>query len=746
MALDEAIRIALEIADALEMAHGKNIVHRDLKPANIMLTVGGHVKVLDFGLAKRVALARGGQSQFETASYPTPAGAALGTLAYMSPEQLRGENVDARSDVFSFGVVLYEMLTGVHPFSKGTSMDTAAAILNVSPPPLVRYREVPEILQRVVGKMLAKEPGQRYQLVSEVRADLDRVGRRPAEPTRPRAAPRLSVMRQKRVHTALMAAVVGVVLVGAVWAWLSFSSGEWPFGSAPPSVAVLPLTNISDDPVDSDHLAAGISQAVTRRLERIGLGVTPWETARRYGGATRAASAAAQELNVDAILKGTFQISGDQIITNVSLFHADSGFQIWADIIVVPYEDIFGLVLRIASGAGETLTEELSDEQHDLLSTPESQSVDAYEHYLQGSYFLSLGTVDATRAGLRYLESAVELDPELAAAHASAGIVYASRYDYGWEGGLENLARAEASLQEALRLNPAEMTARSGMVSLSFFRGQSEAALAHGREASLSGVANDVESLLVQAQAYGMGGLPDLSLPLLDRVIELDPANRAASLYRVLAHAWSDDPERLIEAGNVHLGRFGNDLEVQALVAQAHHALGAQGKAREHYDNAIALVEQTESAGGAVAGALLYSGMLFDQTGERDRAEDQWQRGLKLTEASLATYPDNIGVRLFHAMFQGLLGNRPALAGEQQRVLDSDLNAYQLHSFAATLAALGENDLAVEVLTQTVELGSISPLWKLHLRVASPGVLESDAFQPFLKTYAAAEQELRQLY
>jgi hypothetical protein len=138
--------------------------------------------------------------------------------------------------------------------------------------------------------------------------------------------------------------------------------------------------------------------------------------------------------------------------------------------------------------------------------------------------------------------------------------------------------------------------------------------------------------------------------------------------------------------------------------------------------------------------------MLFDQTGERDRAEDQWQRGLKLTEASLATYPDNIGVSLFHAMFQGLLGNWSVLAGEQQRVLDSDLNAYQLHSFAATLAALGENDLAVEVLTQTVELGSISPLWKLHLRVASPGVLESDAFQPFLKTYAAAEQELRQLY
>ena len=742
MAPDEVTRIALEIADALETAHRKDIVHRDLKPANIMLTVGGHVKVLDFGLAKRVALRSDGASQFETASHPTPEGAALGTLAYMSPEQLRGELVDARSDVFSFGVVLFEMLAGAHPFSQGVSVDTAAAILNKSPPPLARFREVPEVLQHIVDRMLAKEPGERYQGVGEVRADLDRV-RRPGGKPSSHSAARVPALRQRRVQGALAAAAAGVVLIGAVWAWQGFPSRGWPFGGAPDSVVVLPLTNISDDLGDSDHLAAGISQAVAQRLRRIGLHVTPWDTARRYGGGARAAATVARELNVNTVLRGTFQISGDQIIANVALVHADSGFQTWADIVVAPYEDLFDLPLRIASGAAEALTEGLTEQERALLAEPESPSVDAYDHYMQGSYFLSLGTVDATRAGLRYLQSAIELDPELARAHASAGAVYAARYDYGWEGGQENLALAEASLQEALRLDPAEMTALGGMVSLSFFKGQSETALAQGRAAADLSEADDVEALLVQAQAFGMAGLPDLSLPLLDRVVELDPANETASLYRVLAHAWADDLELLIEAGDVHLQRFGSNLEVETLVAQAHHVLGAHTDARRHYESATALVEQTESAGGAVASALLYSGMLFDQAGERDSAEDQWQRGLELAEASLAESPDNIGVRLIHAMFQGLLGDRDALAAARQLALDSDFNAYQLHSLAATFAALGEIDSAVEVLTRTVELGSIAPLWKLQLRVASPAVLESDAFQPFLETYAAAEQRLR---
>lgn len=172
--LKEALETAAEMAEAVEKAHANGIVHRDLKPSNVMLTPEGHVKVMDFGLAKRLTPSGGEESQTETQTLTlTETGAMLGTLAYMSPEQLRGQAVDARSDIFSFGVMLYEMLTGIDPFKKAQPADTASSILTRDPPPLSRYmNEVPPVLQHTVRKMLAKDPRRRYQLIHDVGTDL----------------------------------------------------------------------------------------------------------------------------------------------------------------------------------------------------------------------------------------------------------------------------------------------------------------------------------------------------------------------------------------------------------------------------------------------------------------------------------------------------------------------------------------------------------------------------------------------
>ena len=539
LTLLEAQRIASEILEALETAHRENIVHRDLKPSNIMLTVGGHVKVLDFGLAKRMTGPEAADSQFETASQLTGKGMTLGTLAYMSPEQLRGQPVDARSDIFSFGIVLYEMLAGEHPFSKATSMDTAASILNLPQPPLTRYRpEAPELLDHIVSKMLAKEPGERYQLVHEVRTDLERVASGATVPETRLPTIKIPKLEKKQIRIIGAAAFAALVLVAAL-VFLPDAFGPSTTRAGPPSVAVLPLTNISDDPLESDYLADGISQAVTSKLTQVGLRVTPWETAQRFRDSNRSAEAVARELNVEAVLVGTFQVAGDQILTNVSLIEAENGFQSWADIIVEPYEDIFRMQLRIATGVAESLKKELTGEEVETLAKPAAQSVEAYDFYLQGAHFALEGSQESTNVAFQFFSRAVELDPNLVEAHVGLGSVYSARYNYGWEGGLENLESAEASFEKALRLNPADMRARRGLIFVYFFRGRSEACLIHGKEAARAGEPHDVETLMTQAQAYLMGGIPDRGAPLFRRITEMDPANDGAHWNLTWAHAWA---------------------------------------------------------------------------------------------------------------------------------------------------------------------------------------------------------------
>ena len=777
--LREALRVASEIAEALEAAHLDHIVHRDLKPSNIMLTAGNHVKVLDFGLAKRVKPLGDSDSQYETASRLTARGSTLGTLAYMSPEQVRGQALDPRSDIFAFGLVLYEMLAGVHPFLKETPIETAASILNLDPPPLSRYCEAPPLLEHIVRKMLAKDPSARYQLVHEVRTDLGHVGDASEKPRapEPEALPpretrsggrrttgealrrpltgRIPLRRFTRwarrrwKYAFLGGAAALLVLAAALGVW------RWSASPSPPardlSVAVLPLRNTSADPRESEYLAEGLSQAVSRKLAQAGVRVSPWDTARRYKGTDKPADRVARELNVDAVLAGDFQLMDEKILLTLSMMGGESGLVFWEDELEGPFEDLFRLESQIARGAAARLKKELGDEEKRALAPSESESLDAYDVYLQGAHILQEGTAEAIPVAFRYFSRAVELDPALAEAHIGLGTVHAFRYFNTWEGGLENLGNAESSFERALQLSPSSLRARRGLVQVSWERGLAEACLIQGQEAARLGRSDDIETLLARADAYHLGGLRERALPLYRRVIELDPMNEAAHWQLVAASALAGELEETLRVGDRYIRRFGPDIEVHTYVAVAHQLLGDEARAQEYYQKAIDLGAEASSGQGvlppnSVAAAFLYAGLFHDQQGNRARAEELWRRGVRLLEPKLEEYPQQSKMRLYLACFHGLLGEEDAFLAEEARAFEaSNLNTFELLHLATVHAKTGGTERAAELLRLALRQGRVDSFWRVLFQLATVSLAQPE-LEEFRLELEQEEKRLGQRY
>ena len=291
-----------------------------------------------------------------------------------------------------------------------------------------------------------------------------------------------------------------------------FGLGFWLASSRTPelnSVAVLPLTNVSTDPLDSDYLADGISQSVITRLAlaQVGLRLTPWDAVRHYRDRGEEAQEIARELNVGAVLLGSFQLDGDRILTRLSLVEASTGLITWADDFEESYSDLFQVQRRIAEGAAASLKRSLEKDEEEALAAPESKSVEAYDLYLQGAYLVQTGTQESTEVAFQYFERALELDPNLADAYVGLGVVHTERYYNVW-GGLSSLERAEESYERALELNDVSMRALRGLVMVSYFRGRGEDALQKGSSAARVGRVDDLETLLTRApRPTSMGAL-----------------------------------------------------------------------------------------------------------------------------------------------------------------------------------------------------------------------------------------------
>ena len=270
-------------------------------------------------------------------------------------------------------------------------------------------------------------------------------------------------------------------------------------------------------------------------------------------------------------------------------------------------------------------------------------------------------------------------------------------------------------------------------------RGQSEECLIQGREVARSGRADDLDTLLARGQAYYMAGLLDRSSTLLRRVLSMEPANTEALWFLVHVYLHSGELEQDVEAGDAFLRDFGDDSDIHLHVAASHHVLGHHERAREHYEKAIAMRGEQELL------TLLWSGLFFEQIGERDRAREMWRRGLELVQSKLLAHPDHVGTRFYSASFYGLLGEEASFLAEEERALSSGFN-FLVDSLAAVHAKRGNTERAIELLHRSLRQGRTENSWKTFFKLSAIPPLESQSYDAFVKELEAEQERLRALY
>jgi len=648
LSIADAVRVARDAAEGLSHAHAHGVVHRDISPGNIMIDRGGRGVLVDFGLARA-----GEQSTTATV------GAVAGTLHYMAPEALRGNVVDARSDTYSLGAVLYRMITGDTLFEGRTSQEIMYQVLNGRVTPPSKHRpEVPSELDDAVLRAVERDPRDRYTAVDEFSLALAGVLARPGVQDgtpasgsrlgRALAATRRAIRRRpsRRILMMQLAACALAVAVGIAW------TRGWRLGLTThvPVVAVLPVQNTSEDPVETAYLGEALGQELVSRLGQVSsMRLVPWMTSQRFRDTKAKPQDVARELHADKLVVGSYRSDGERVKVTMTLVDARSGLQAWSQVYEESVDDLFSLQQGVATGIAAHLGERLTQQDRDRLGTAASTSPEAYEWYLRGASFMNSPDPATIAMAGPYFDKALEIDPKLAAAWVGVGAVKADLFFRGLAG-MADLAVAERAFLRALELDPKLYAAERGLVQVYEDEGQRERALGIARRHAAE--VNGPEALLVRAWAYTSVGLPEVALPIFERVLELDPANQAAAWYRVIAASWAGRLDTMDEYARSYMQRFGEDPELYDWLAVGLYARGRPAAARASMVRALELFGDEQSNLYSVVQAVA----LFQDLGERERADSLAEHWLANLDGRIHSYPDNgrlLGTRATLATWAG---------------------------------------------------------------------------------------------